>query len=207
LGEDGDEDQVTRDGSRVTVFAGRGTGTVLDWAVVLPDGATLTRTFTGHPVAVWRTLFLEAQAAGFLPMVSLGFTDLVDSAGAPWGPDQELTVNAGDKLGDLLRRWSESNDRVWFMLPGFRLQVFQAYGSHLEGSVVFPVWRSQASHRRRITGGTLANVVYASSGDGVAVAEDSTSIATWGKRAGWVSAGDAGTRPHGPRSRTRTWRS
>lgn len=197
LAEDVDEDVVTESGARATVIAGRGTGSVLEWAPVFPEGmpapTTMSRTFNAHPMAAWHALFLEAQAEGFLEWVTPTFSATEDSHGVPWGPAQTLTVNAGDTLLDLLKRWAEVNELSWRMLPGFRLEVKQTGGLHHEDTVVFTQYRSQGEHKRKITRRELANVVYADSGDnGIAVAEDGDSVTKWRKRAAWVSAGDAG---------------
>lgn len=198
LAEDVDEDVVPdAGGPRTTVIAGRGTGSVLEWAPVLPAGmpapASMSREFTAAPMAAWFQLFAEAQAAGFLGWVTLTFSAATDSRGVPWGPAQVLTVNAGDTLLDLLKRWAEINDLVWRMLPGFRLEVHQSGGLRLEDTVVFTQYRSQGEHKRKISRRELANVVYADSGDlGLAIAEDGASVTKWRKRAAWISAGDSG---------------
>jgi hypothetical protein len=197
LAEDVDADVIAEGGGpRETVITGRGTASVLEWAPVLPAGmptpSSMSRTFQLHPMAAWHALFLEAQAAGFLTWVNLSFDEVEDSTGTAWGPAQSLTVNAGDTLLDLLKRWAEANELRWRMLPGFTLEVRQGDGSHLEDSVVFTQFRSQGGHRRKVTRRELANVVYADSGDnGVAIAQDGTSAAKWRKRAAWVTAGDA----------------
>jgi hypothetical protein len=197
LAEDVDEDVVPDNGGpRQTVIAGRGTGSVLEWAPVLPEGmpapTTMARTFNAHPMAAWFQLFTEAQAEGFLDWVTPTFSATEDSQGVPWGPAQTLTVNAGDTLLDLLKRWAEVNELTWRMLPGFRLVVHQAGGLHHEDTVVFTQYRSQGEHKRKITRRELANVVYADSGDnGIAFAEDGDSVTKWRKRAAWLSAGDA----------------
>jgi hypothetical protein len=197
LAEDVDEDVVPDNGGpRQTVIAGRGTGSVLEWAPVLPEGmpapTTMARTFNAHPMAAWFQLFTEAQAEGFLDWVTPTFSATEDSQGVPWGPAQTLTVNAGDTLLDLLKRWAEVNELTWRMLPGFRLVVHQAGGLHHEDTVVFTQYRSQGEHKRKITRRELANVVYADSGDnGIAFAEDGDSVLKWRKRAAWLSAGDA----------------
>lgn len=197
LAEDVDADVIAEDGGpRETVITGRGTASVLEWAPVLPAGmptpSSMSRKFELHPMAAWHALFVEAQAAGFLTWVNLSFDAAEDSTGAAWGPAQSLTVNAGDTLLDLLKRWAEANELRWRMLPGFTLEVRQGDGSHLEDSVVFTQFRSQGGHRRKVTRRELANVVYADSGDnGLAIAEDGTSAAKWRKRAAWITAGDA----------------
>jgi len=197
LAEDVDADVIAEDGGpRETVITGRGTASVLEWAPVLPAGmptpSSMSRKFELHPMAAWHALFLEAQAAGFLTWVNLSFDAVEDSTGTPWGPAQSLTVNAGDTLLDLLKRWAEANELRWRMLPGFTLEVRQGDGSHLEDSVVFTQFRSQGGHRRKVTRRELANVVYADSGDnGLAIAEDSDSAGKWRKRAAWITAGDA----------------
>jgi hypothetical protein len=197
LAEDVDEDIIPSGGGpRQTVIAGRGTASVLEWAPVLPEGmptpTSMARTFNAHPMAVWVQLFEEAQAEGFLEWVNLSFDAAADSAAEPWGGPQALTVNAGDTLLDLLKRWADANELSWRMLPGFTLEVRQTPGSHLEDTVVFTQYRSQGEHKRKITRRELANVVYADSGDnGLAVAADTDSATKWRKRAAWVSAGDA----------------
>jgi len=197
LAEDVDQDVITDGGGlRKTVVAGRGTASVLEWAPVLPLGmptpTSMTRTFNAHPMAVWAALFQEAQAAGFLTWVTLSFDATMDSHGTSWGGPQALTVNAGDTLLSLLKRWAEANDLVWKMRPGFILEVHQDGGARLENTVVFTQYRSQGEHKRKITRRELANIVYADSGDkGLALAEDTTSATKWRKRAAWVSAGDA----------------
>jgi len=198
LAEDVDEDVIPSGGGpRQTIIAGRGTASVLEWAPVLPTGmpapSTMTRTFNAHPMAAWFTLFQEAQAEGFLEWVAPTFTATEDSQGVAWGPAQTLTVNAGDTLLDLLKRWADVNDLTWNMLPGFRLEVKQAGGLHHEDTVVFTQYRSQGEHKRKISRRELANVIYADSGDtGLAFAEDGDSVTKWRKRAAWLSAGDAG---------------
>jgi hypothetical protein len=199
LAEDVDEDVVPASGGpRQTVIAGRGTGSVLEWAPVLPLGfpsppATMTREFEDFPMVVWSQLFFEAQDAGYLGWVSLTFDDWGDSAGVQWaGTAQKLSVSAGDNLLDLLKRWCETNEFAWRMLPGWRLEVRQAAGVHHENEVVFTQWRSQGEHKRKISRRELANVVFADSGDnGLAFAEDGDSAAKWRKRFAWLSAGDA----------------
>lgn len=198
LAEDVDADIIADGGGpRETVITGRGTASVLEWAPVLPVGmpnpSSMSRTFELHPMAAWHALFLEAQAAGFLTWVNLSFDAVEDSTGTPWGPAQSLTVNAGDTLLDLLKRWAEANELRWVMLPGFTLEVRQGGdGARLEDSVVFTQFRSQGGHRRKVTRRELANVVYADSGDnGLAIAEDGASAAKWRKRAAWITAGDA----------------
>lgn len=198
LAEDVTEDVLLdKDGPRSTVVAGRGTASVLEWARVLPEGmpapVSTERTFTGHPMAVWRELFLEAQADGYLEWVRLTFSAAEDSQGVAWGAAQTLTVRAGDDLLTLLKRWCEQNELAWRMLPGFRLQVVQAVGHRREAQVVFTQHRAQHQHQRAITRRDVRNVVYADGGDlGIAVAENSTSQAKWRRRAAWVSAGDSG---------------
>jgi hypothetical protein len=153
----------------------------------------MTRDFEDFPMVVWSQLFFEAQDAGYLGWVSLTFDDWGDSAGVPWaGTAQKLTVSAGDNLLDLLKRWCETNEFAWRMLPGFVLEVRQAAGVHHENEVVFTQWRSQGEHKRKISRRELANVVFADSGDnGLAFAEDGDSAAKWRKRFAWLSAGDA----------------
>ena len=197
LAEDVAEDVVlTSDGPRSTVVSGRGTGVVLEWAKVLPAGmptpTTLSREFVSHPMGAWLTLLREAQANGVLPFVRPLFSGVEDSAGQPWGASQAITVNAGDDLLTLLKRWCEQRELMWRMLPGFRLQVFQQFGHHRESEIVFPQWRGQSEHKRTVTRRDIANQVFASSGDsGVAVAESTTSQARWRKRMAWVTAGDS----------------
>jgi hypothetical protein len=197
LAEDVDEDIIPDGGGpRQTVVAGRGTASVLEWAPVLPEGmptpTSMTREFNAHPMTAWFQLFQEAQAEDFLSWVTLSFDGTTDSHGNPWGGPQTLTVNAGDTLLDLLKRWAEANELSWRMRPGFTLEVHQDGGSRLEDTVVFTQYRSQGEHKRKITRRELANIVYADSGDnGLAFAEDSTSAGKWRKRAAWISAGDA----------------
>jgi hypothetical protein len=144
-------------------------------------------------MVAWSQLFFEAQDAGFLGWVSLTFDDWGDSAGVPWaGSAQKLTVSAGDTLLDLLKRWCETNEYSWRMLPGFRVEVVQNPGVHHENTIVFTQFRSQGEHKRKITRRDLANVIYADSGDnGLAIAQDTASADKWRKRAAWVSAGDS----------------
>lgn len=199
LAEDVVEDVVLdKDGPRSTVIGGRGTATVLEWARVLPAGmptpTSTERAFTAHPMAAWRTLFLEAQAAGYLGWVDLTFSATEDSAGAPWATTvQALTVQAGEDLLTLLKRWCEQNELSWRMRPGFKLEVLQGAGHHREASVVFTQYRAQHEHKRSVSRRDLRNVVYADGGDlGIAIAESATSQTKWRKRAAWVSAGDSG---------------
>lgn len=199
LAEDVEEDVIPDGGGpRKTVISGRGTASVLEWAPVLPDGfpsavSSMTLERVGHPMQVFTSLLTAAQNAGYLPFVSRSFDVVNDSHGVPWGPAQVLTVNAGDTLLDLLTRWADTYELSWRMLPGFVLEVVQDGGARLENSVVFTQYRSQGGHSRKITRRELANVIYADSGDlGLAVAQDTTSVLKWGKRAAWVSAGDSG---------------
>lgn len=199
LAEDVVEDVVlNKDGPRSTVIGGRGTATVLEWARVLPAGmptpTSTERAFTAHPMAAWRTLFLEAQAAGYLDWVDLTFSATEDSAGAPWATTvQALTVQAGEDLLTLLKRWCEQNELSWRMRPGFKLEVLQGAGHHREASVVFTQYRAQHEHKRSVSRRDLRNVIYADGGDlGIAIAESGTSQTKWRKRAAWVSAGDSG---------------
>ena len=196
--EDVDEDVVPEGGGlRTTTIQGRGLGSVLEWAKVLPAGmpspTSMTRAFTAHPMSVWVTLFNEAQAAGFLPFVSLLFDVTVDSSARAWGATQKVEVQAGDNLLDLLTRWCEAAELTWTMLPGFRLQVIPvSFGRRLEDKVVFTLFRGQVKHGRQRTRRDLATVVYAASGDkGVAISADGDAEAKWHKRMAWVSAGDS----------------
>jgi hypothetical protein len=153
----------------------------------------MQRTFTAAPMAVWFQLFAEAQADGYLEWVTLTFDGVTDSQGVPWGPAQSLSVSAGENLLDLLKRWCEVNELTWRMLPGFRLEVRQAGGLHLEDSVVFTQYRSQGEHKRKISRRDLANVIFADRGDlGLTFAEDGDSVTKWRKRAAWISAGESG---------------
>lgn len=196
LAEDVDEDHITEDGQRAVRIAGRGTGSVLSWAPVLPPGlptpSTLTREVEAHPMQAWLDVFADAQAEGFIPFVTAMFDHDVDSGGRPWGPAQHLSIPAGGTLLELLTRWCEANELTWRMLPGFRLFVWQEAGNNLSDSVVFTAWRNQREHKRTRTRRELANRVYASSGDtGLAIASDTTSADRWHQRGIWVSAGDA----------------
>ncbi|WP_353809065.1 LamG-like jellyroll fold domain-containing protein [Agromyces sp. SYSU T00194] len=197
LAEDIAEDiLLPNDGGRITQIAGRGTGLVLEWAKVLPEGmpnpTSTERVFSMHPMAAWHALFLEAQADGYLTWVTPLFNAAEDSAGNPWGAVQELTVSSGTSLLTLLIRWAEANDLTWKMLPGFKLFVQQGGGNHREAEVVFTQHRAQAEHKRSISRREIANTVYVDSGDhGIAIASSSDSQTKWRKRATWVSAGEA----------------
>lgn len=198
LAEDVDQDVIPEGGGpRQTIIAGRGTASVLEWAPVLPEGmpnpTSTSRSFNAHPMAAWFQLFTEAQAAGFLTWVTLSFDASMDSRAVAWSTGaQALTVNAGDTLLGLLKRWAEANELSWRMLPGFVLEVHQDGGARMEDTVVFTQFRSQGEHKRKVTRRELANVIYADSGDnGIAVSEDGASVTKWRKRAAWLSAGDA----------------
>jgi hypothetical protein len=193
LAEDLQEDVLTEDGKLTTVISGRGIGAVLEWAKVLPSGmptpTTMERVFTAAPMGVWHTLFLEAQANGYLSWVSPMFDGSVDTAGVSWGASQEIKVQAGESLLDLLTRFCEAEDYVWRMAPGFRLLVMKNPGQNRELEIVFTMGRDQAEQQRLVTRREIANVVYASSGEGIAVASDGVSALQWRKRAVWAEAG------------------
>lgn len=197
LAEDVLEDVIlTKDGPRSTQIAGRGTGSVLEWARVLPSGmpnpTSTDRSFTGAPMAIWLTLFNESKADGYLTWVKPLFSAAQDSFGEPWSTSQSITVQAGEDLLALLTRWCEQNEYSWRMLPGFRLQVMKAAGHHREETVLFTQYRAQNEHKRTISRRKIANTVYADGGDlGIAVAQSVTSQEKWRKRAAWVQAGDA----------------
>jgi hypothetical protein len=183
------EDQL-----REVEITGRGTGFVLEWAPVLPAGmptpTTMDRSFNAHPMSVFATLFAEAQAAGYLPFVSLTFDGTYDSSATAWGAAQAVTVQAGTNLRDLLTQYCEANGYAWKMLPGFRLQVLKNPGQLLSETVVFTASKDQDEHERQETRRELANVVYAANGqNAVAISADSDSQLKWRKRAVWLSAG------------------
>lgn len=210
LAEDLKEDVIHPvSGLRTTEISGRGIGCVLEWAKVLPVGmpvpASTSREFKGvHPIAVWLTLFHEAQAQGFIPFVSVSFDADADSQGNPWADTVDLTVQAGEDLMALLTRWCEAYGLVWKMNTGFIVEVRpEAASRHLEGQVVFTAHRDQNEHSRMVSRREIANVVYTETSvpstvegqpDGLVIAQatDTTSQARWRKRALWLSAGDAG---------------
>jgi hypothetical protein len=159
----------------------------------MPTPTSMERVWTLHPMAVWHALLLEAQAAGYLTWVTPLFDATYDSTGAAWGAVQEVKVQAGDSLLDLLKRFCEANDLLWRMLPGFKLQVRPNVTRRIEDKIVFTQYRGQSAHTLAQTRREIANVVYASSGDtGIAVSEDTTSQTRYRKRMAWMNAGGSG---------------
>jgi hypothetical protein len=197
LAEDVKEVTLEKDSNpRGVEVAGRGTGLVLEWGLVLPLGmpapTTLTRTFSGAGMAFWLQLLNECKARGGLTFVNPQFSATLDSAGNAWTDFQSISINAGENLLDLLQKWAESLGKRWFMAPGFKLYVYPEEGNHRETTVALSIHNDQVDAARSSTRREIANYVAAQSGDkSVAVATSSTSMSRWHRREQWVSTGQA----------------
>lgn len=84
-----------------------------------------TRTFNGHVIASWITLFDEAVARGTIPFMNLNFDKDKDSAGIPWDDDQVLEVQIGTNLLGLWIQICSDNVFEWHMDPGFLLSIYK----------------------------------------------------------------------------------
>lgn len=190
-----DVDEPVADEDIIVKVNGRGTAAVLDLAVALPAnypvGLTDPRKFTTTPkMAAWRTLFLEAQARGNFPQVTLLFNATTSSDGEPWTDAETFDVTAGDSLLDLLSQWCSAHNFTWRMFPGWKLGVFKSYGD-IRDNVIYSIGSHQQKHRRKRSRKDLFNYIYSGAADGVvATSADGPGIAKWGRRETWVDAGD-----------------
>jgi hypothetical protein len=195
--EDIKETTLEKDSNpRGVEIAGRGTGSVLERAVVLPLGmptpTTLVRTYTGPLMAFYLQLLNEAKARGTITYVNPQFSATQDSAGTAWIDTGSYSVEAGANLLDLLTKWCDSVGKRWVMAPGFKLYIYPEEGNHREATVALSVYGDQTDSSRSSTRREIANYIAAQAGDkGVAVSTSSTSISRWGRREQWLSSGGA----------------
>lgn len=171
-----DEDRTDRD-TASKMWSGRGLAADLERTIVLPDGypshSSRTREFTGHPLAIWRTLALEAQGRGRLSWLTIGFTGTADSDGTAWTETVDVELEPGVDLLSLLDSMCEVEGAEWIVDPDGTLRVAPQVGTDLSSQVVLFVGRDQLSRSRRESSRDVRQVVYLEASTGVSEATSS----------------------------------
>ena len=171
-----DEDRTEDDGS-VKRWSGRGIAADFERSVVLPAGypswSQRERESTGHPLAIWRSLALEAQERGRLSWLTIGFTATQDSNGDNWTETVDAELDPGVDLLSLLDAMCEVEGAEWIVDPDGTLRVAPQVGQDRSGEVVLFVGREQLSRSTRKSVRDVRGTVYLEASTGVSEASSS----------------------------------
>lgn len=196
--EEIDKTHVDESGQAVVKVSGRTLGKGLEHPTVLPPGypayAEKDHAWTAtSAMKAWRQLFDEAVARSAVPApltTTIGQT--TDSAGVPWSDSQDFRRAPGGDLLETLKRYAEVAGAEWAVTAEGVVEAKLSYGVHRENQVVFHVGGSLLKLAEHLTRREVKSHVYLEAGDGsVGASSDSESVARWGKRETWVTAGDA----------------
>lgn len=169
-----DGEQFVAEDHASVEWSGRSDVSVLERAVVLPDGfptfSARERTFTGQrPLAIFLTLLGEAQARGVATGVSPSFTATEDSSGESWDTFFDVELDPGADLLSLLSEMCEVEGAVFRSLPGGVLDVRRTPGVDRPHVVLVPGRHVESSRRER-SFRDRRGVVYVEASTGVSVA-------------------------------------
>jgi hypothetical protein len=148
-------------------------------------------------MAVWRSVFDDAQTRGTIPFISTKLNADHDSFKNPWTDSSSQQVTLGTDLFSLLQGFAGVVDADFIMQPGFQLEVGLtvslagnvSLGDDLSELVIIREGVQQLTKQRTRARDTVANLVGAVNQDGTVVSySDATSISTFGQREGWVQA-------------------
>ncbi len=146
-------------------------------------------------LAVWRSLFDDAQARGTIPFVTCTFTESGDSFGNPWQDAISQQVTLGTDMYSLLQSFCGIVNADYCMQPGFQLQVGLTLsidtgvmlGSNLSRTVIFREGGEEQTKQRVRARDAIANLIGAVNSDGTVVSDaDAASAVTYQQREQWI---------------------
>ena len=148
--------------------------------------------FMTQPVfATYQALLQAAQARGTIPYVAPSFSAGADSAGHAWTDSWSLQVPNGTDLLTLVTSYAGAVGGDWQMQPAYVLAAGSqgSLGTDRHLSVVFHEGEVTQLGRTQVRD-SIRNVVAAADGLGIIHTQrDTTSIASWGQREGFVANG------------------
>lgn len=172
-------------------------GAALDTPVVATDSTwkflQVTGTEPGMTVGHFLTVLVaEAQAAGFLDGITLGFDADEDSAGTTWPVEIDLAFPVGMTYLEILRHLIEEHAcDVEMSATGLVLHAYVSKGDDLSASVAV-TYGDNISRLAFARPGPGGNVALSQTAEGRWVERERTSSATaWGRRAIHVTQGAA----------------
>jgi len=178
---------------QVIEVSGRGILSMLGWAVIYPENLAepvLDRTFTGTASTVLRTLILEAQARGGLKGLSIGWDEDKDSLGNIFTESINLSFRVGTPLTEIITKFTEGLGYFDVeMSPDLRLKIYKSKGEDLHEGIIYRPGQAILSHQNQSDGTSLVNeVLIEGSEKSIAVASNTQSQISYGRREGYLSA-------------------
>lgn len=178
---------------QIIEVSGRGVLNMLSRSVIYPTdmGAPLLdRQFTGTASKVLRTLLIEAQTRGGLVGVTIDWEDDLDSFGNVFTEDISLSFHVGTPLSEVVAKFTDGLGYFDIeMTPDLVLKIYKSRGLDLYEKIVYRPGQAVVSHQNQSDATHLVNEVLVEGGDKLlAIATNSVSQATYGRREGYLSA-------------------
>jgi hypothetical protein len=191
------DDEVT-DGETGT-WKGSSSLYALAYARVYPEnypnlevpGVRLNNVTPGYAM---RRLVEAAQARGWWPDLTLGFTDSIDSAGVAWPTNVTETLDMGQTYLDVLTRWTDRQLVAARVTGGTVLQLY-SYGQHgadltgPDGVHLLRGYDLTEGPKAQSWRDTVSAMLAVTDAGGVPAIEvtDATAISRYGRREGFLS--------------------
>lgn len=178
--------------SRTYDVSGRGLRARLEDAVVYPDGAATTRTFTARtPGFILLTLINEAQARGALTGMTESFTGSVGTDAVAWADTLTIDEQVGSTVSQVASNLQELACDVW-VTPDFAINASNERGTNRTTGVNPVTLRvgGSVSELSEEKAGPIRNTVLVASGTSGATFTTRTnagSVSTYGRRETFLS--------------------
>jgi len=143
-----------------------------------------------HAAQILKTLVTESVARSEMGGVgvTLGFTDTLDTDGVAWTDRQEMTLNVGTSLLDVLPQLTDAGMDV-AMAHDYTLNAWVRRGQDLSDTLALLPGRDVVQNAPTVRDGTVYNSGLMRHGTGWLLVEDAPSIAAHGRRATGISTG------------------
>ena len=175
--------------------SGRGVLSLLDRAVVYPDGmphpTSLERVFSDmHGGAILRNLILEAQQRGCLPGVVIDWTSDQDSVGTPLEDLTTVSFHAGTPLSQVVSKLSDGFGLFDLeMTPSLHLKLYKVKGSDLSQAIIYRPGQAILRTQKQTDSTKMTNALLVEGENGALVeTTHPTGQASWGRREGYLQA-------------------
>jgi hypothetical protein len=194
------QESITNDEIPVYIFTGRGIASELEWGTVLPTTYNPPSNVTADTVDftttaamdAYKQLWDAANARGATGILSLSFSDTVDSDSVSWADSQDLEVPGGGNLLSKIRDMATLASSDWHVDPDGTVDVRQTYGTDLSSSFRLAVGYTAAEMERRRTRRSIRNALYLEGKEGlISATTDATSITNYNRRETYIGAGEA----------------
>lgn len=174
---------------------GRGALSLLDRAVVYPEKISepqLDRVFTGTAATILRQLILEAQRRGGLQGIVVDWSDDQDSIGNIFTEQLTLSFHVGTPLSEVLTKFTTGLGYfVIEMTPSLVLKIYQERGVDHSDTIIYRPGQAIIRQQNQYDSSKMVNEVLIEGQDRkLAIAAQPTSQAQYGRREGYLSAGN-----------------